>query len=446
MKLPQDNELEKKIIGAMLVDKRAIYDAMNIIKSPEAFYNEKNRAIFDSIKNLQKQSKPVDIWTITNEIKRNGYNIDDVYIIDLSMQVATGAHTSYHSQVLMDLYVKRLLIDITKKIQSKAFDESVDVSDIKNELNKDLINIDANILSNHNIKQFSELLEDVTEKIEVLSTLEQGEITGLDTGFSALNNYTNGWQNGTLNIIAARPSMGKTALVIRTLLENAKKNVPVALFSLETTALKITQRAAAINTDFDLYTFIKKGIKDEFSFKQWKIEQAKMSSYQFYIDDTAYLTIDTLKQRMIRMIRDYGVKLIAIDYLQLISVDKNFKGNREQAVSNISRELKVFAKEYDIPVIALSQLSRGVESRADKRPMMSDLRESGAIEQDADIISFLYRPEYYGLDTLHIIDADYPNYNTEMIIAKNKDGKVGSIGLTFNGSHVRFSDVAVSQF
>ncbi len=441
---PQDIEIEKAVIGAMLIDSRAIYEATNIIPDSSCFYDKKHQIIFDAIKKLKAESKPVDILTVQDELDAN--IIPPEYLITLSMQVATGAHTAYHSRIIMDLHIKRKLIAIAGKIIEQAYNNDTDVIEIKNDLNRELISIDSELISDVRIKGFDELLSKITDKLEVLSNLEAGEITGIDTGFEALNKYNNGWQVGTLNIIAARPSMGKTALAIKTLLENAKRNIPVALFSLETTAIKITERAAAIETNFDLYTFIKNGINDENKFREWKIEQSRLSRFPFYIDDTAYLTIDLLKQRMIRMIRDYDVKLIAIDYLQLISMPKNYKGSREQFVSQISRELKVFSKEYEVPIIALSQLSRSVEQRADKRPQLSDLRESGAIEQDADIVAFLYRPEYYGLDTMPELEADYHNYNTEIIIAKNKDGQVGSLGLNFDGSHVRFSDVEVNQF
>ena len=439
---PQALDLEEAVLGAMLIDEKGVNEVIDIL-SPEVFYKKSHQLIFESIQRLFRESEPVDLLTVSADLKKSkNFEIvgGDFYLIGLSQKVSSSAHIEYHSRIIQQKFIQRKLITISNEIISKSYNESTDVIDLLDEAESKLYDIAQN-----NIKGSSETAQNLViqakNRIEEIS--KQEGLSGISTGFEKLDRLTSGWQPSDLIIVAARPGMGKTALALSMARNvSVQKKIPVAFFSLEMSSVQLITRLISSETGLSSDK-LRTGKLADHEWQQLNIKVSDLESAPLYIDDSAALTIFELRAKARRLASSHGIKLIIIDYLQLMNLGSSNKaGNREQEISTISRNLKALAKELNIPVIALSQLSRAVETRGGtKRPILSDLRESGAIEQDADIVSFLYRPEYYGI-TEWDDDMKTPSEGQgEFIVAKHRNGALDSIKLKFVANLGKFEDI-----
>ena len=438
---PQARELEEAVLGALMLEKDA-YSIVSEILKPECFYEKAHEKIYAAIVDLALSQRPVDMLTVTEQLKKRG-ELEDVggpfYISQLTSKVASSAHIEYHARIIAQKYLARELISFTAMIQGKAFDETLDVEDLMQEAEGKLFEI-----SQRNVKkdvtQINPVIKDAMEMLQKAALQKEG-LSGLRTGFEGLDKMTSGWQNSDLIIIAARPAMGKTAFVL-----SMAKNIavdyrnPVALFSLEMSNVQLVNRLIANVCEIPSEK-IKSGQLANYEWQQLDYKLKNLMDAPLYVDDTPSLSVFELRTKARRLVREHGVRIIIIDYLQLMNASGMAFGSRQEEVSTISRSLKGLAKELSIPIIALSQLNRGVESREGidgKRPQLSDLRESGAIEQDADMVCFIHRPEYY-----KIFQDDRGNDlrgMAEIVIAKHRNGAVGEVLLRFKGEFTRFSN------
>lgn len=448
---PQATDLEQAIIGAMMIDSRCVDECLNIIARPEVFYKDNHAVIFEAIQQLYNEGNPIDLLTVSSKLKLNGkleLAGGDYYLIQLTQKISSSAHIEYHSRIVLQKFISRQTIAFSSLIISLAYDDTTDIFDLlqrwQNEFDKvtDFINTGRTTVS------FPSSLDNLLKEVELLTANKQEvKLVGIHTGFKSINKYTAGYRNQDLIILAARPGMGKTAKVLKTAIENCKIGNGVGFISLEMSMQQLTARTVAIDTDFHLGQLLKKGFERTEYFQTYKSHQERMNAYPFYVDDSGKTDITDVVITAKLWKRKYDIKLLIVDYLQLIT-DKSSKGNRETEIGNISRRLKRLAKELDIPVIALSQLSRAVETRgSNKRPLLSDLRESGSIEQDADIVEFIYRPGYYSID---IVSEDYEGQlqqlveagaDTEIIFAKYRGGSIGTTLLKWVGDKTKFVDV-----
>ncbi len=440
---PQALDVEEAVLGALLVDKEALISVVDILKK-ECFYPEKNQKIYNAILILFNNSEPVDLVTVVNQLRVNGdleFIGGSFYLVTLTSKVVNSTNIEYHCRLLVQMAVKRELISLATELEKQAYDYGTDVFELLDSSSQKIFDISESNFKK-SVSDVSGLLKVALEELEERSKLKDG-LTGVPTGFSDLDRVTSGWQKSDLIIMAARPGMGKTAFVLSALRNAAVtfKN-PVVIFSLEMSAGQMVNRLISSETEIESET-IKKGNLSQIQWSHLHSKIRDLNAAPIFIDDTPGLSILELRAKSRRLVKQHDIKLIIIDYLQLMTTDasKSGPGNREQEISSISRSLKNLAKELNIPVIALSQLSRAVETRGgDKRPLLSDLRESGAIEQDADIVSFIYRPEYYKMDT-YPTDG-YPAKDTaEIIIAKHRNGSLGEVRLKFIGKFTKFADL-----
>lgn len=438
---PQARELEEAVLGALMLEKDA-YSIVSEILKPECFYEKAHEKIYAAIVDLALSQRPVDMLTVTEQLKKRG-ELEDVggpfYISQLTSKVASSAHIEYHARIIAQKYLARELISFTAMIQGKAFDETLDVEDLMQEAEGKLFEI-----SQRNVKkdvtQINPVIKDAMEMLQKAALQKEG-LSGLRTGFEGLDKMTSGWQNSDLIIIAARPAMGKTAFVLSMAKNMAVNfNTPVALFSLEMSNVQLVNRLI-VNVCEIPGEKIKSGRLESYEWEQLDFKIKELYDAPIFVDDTPSLSVFELRTKARRLVREHGVKIILIDYLQLMNASGMSFGSRQEEVSTISRSLKGLAKELNIPIIALSQLNRGVENREGidgKRPQLSDLRESGAIEQDADMVCFIHRPEYYK------IYQDEKGHDlhgmAEIIIAKHRNGAVGDVLLKFRGEYARFQD------
>lgn len=430
-------------MGALMIEKDA-YSLVSEILRPESFYERRNQLIYAAITDLAIQQKPIDILTVTEQLRTRG-DLEEVggpfYITQLSGKVASSAHIEYHARIIAQKYLARELITYTSKIQTKAFDETQDVDDLMQEAEGKLFEISQRNLK----KDYTQIDPVIGEAMQLLKKAAERKdgLSGLASGFTKLDGMTSGWQNSDLIIIAARPAMGKTAFVLSMAKNMAVNNkVPVAMFSLEMSNVQLVNRLITNVTEIPADK-IKSGQLAPYEWTQLDYKIKDLYNAPLYIDDTPSLSVFELRTKARRLVREHGVQIIIIDYLQLMNASGMSFGSRQEEVSTISRSLKGLAKELNIPIVALSQLNRSVESREiksanDRRPQLSDLRESGAIEQDADMVCFIHRPEYYK------IYEDEKGNNlkgmAEIIIAKHRNGAVGDVRLRFRGEFARFQN------
>ncbi|MGL4293675.1 MAG: replicative DNA helicase [Bacteroidales bacterium] len=438
---PQARELEEAVLGALMLEKDA-YSVISDILKPECFYENSHQLIYKAIVDLASKQEPIDMLTVTEQLRRNG-SLDDAggpfLIAQLTAKVASAAHVEYHSRIIAQKYLARELITFSSDVQNKAFDDTQDVDDLMQEAEGKLFEI-----SQRNVKkdvtQINPVIKDALENLQIAANRKEG-LSGLQTGFNDLDKMTSGWQNSDLIIIAARPAMGKTAFVLSMAKNMAMNyNTPVAVFSLEMSNVQLVNRLI-VNTCEIPGEKIKSGQLAPYEWEQLMAKIKDLYDVPLFIDDTPSLSVFELRTKARRLVREHGVKMLIIDYLQLMNASGMTFGSREQEVSTISRSLKGLAKELNIPIIALSQLNRSVESRQGdgKRPQLSDLRESGAIEQDADMVCFIHRPEYYKI-TEDEKGNDLRGL-AEIIIAKHRNGAVGDVRLRFKGDYARFQNV-----
>lgn len=438
---PQALEVERAVLGALMNDRDA-YAVVCEILSPESFYEQRNQLIYSAIRDLSLAEKPVDVLTVTDELERQG-SLDKVggaiYIADLSNKVASSANIEYHARIIAHKFLARQLISYASEIETKAFDGSMDIDDLMQEAEGSLFE-----LSRRNMKkdytQIDPVISNAVEVIQKAAANKDG-LTGVPTGYHKLDNITSGWQASDLVIIAGRPAMGKTSFAL-SMAKNiaADYKVPMAFFSLEMSNVQLVNRLISNCCEIQGSKILNGQLKPD----EWERLDKRLNNLigsPLYVDDTPGLSVFELRTKARRLVRDHGVKIIMIDYLQLMNANGMRFSSRQEEVSTISRSLKQIAKELDIPILALSQLNRGVESREGlegKRPQLSDLRESGAIEQDADMVLFVHRPEYY-----HI----YQDENgrdlhgmAQIIIAKHRKGATGDVLLHFRGEFTRFEN------
>ena len=436
---PQAIDIEEAVLGALMLEPSAITDVLDII-SPDCFYKEINRKIFSAISSLASKHAPVDLFTISEELKSSG-DLEIVggvsYLSQLSMKIGAAAHLDYHAKILVQKYIQRELISISYGVQKDAFDDATSVDDLLDTTQQKLFTLaDRNMRKEAQVIQY--VINDAIDELQ-RNQLRQDGLSGIPSGYTAIDRVTLGWQPSDLIIIAARPSMGKTAFVL-TMARNmaVEHKVPVAFFSLEMSSVQLVKRLMISETGLDSDK-IKGGKKlQDFEWEQLNMRLRQLVKAPLYIDDTPSLSINELRSKARKLVSIHGVKMIVIDYLQLMTGPPELRGMREQEVSAISRSLKAIAKELNVPVIALSQLSRAVETRGgSKRPQLSDLRESGAIEQDADLVLFIHRPDYYG----NADENPAMKGVTDIIIAKHRNGAVCDVQLKFRNSEVRFVDI-----
>jgi len=439
---PQAIELEQAVLGALMVEMDA-YPLVSDILKAESFYDHRHQLIYEAIASLALNQKPIDILTVSEQLKRMD-KYEEVggayYITLLSGKVNSSANIEFHARIIAQKFLARQLITFTSAIQTKAFDATQDVDDLMQEAEGTLFEI-----SQQNMKkdymQINPLIVEARENIKKAAGREDG-MSGLPSGFHSLDKVTAGWQNSDLIIIAARPAMGKTAFVLSMAKNIAvDAHLPVAMFSLEMSNLQLVNRLISNVCEIS-GDKIKSGQLDVPEWGQLDYKLKGLNDAPLFVDDTPSLSIFELRTKARRLVREHGIKIIIIDYLQLMNASGMSFGNRQEEVSTISRSLKGLAKELNIPIVALSQLNRGVEGREGyegKRPQLSDLRESGAIEQDADIVCFIHRPEYY-----KIYEDDHHNDLrgvAEIIIAKHRNGAVADVKLRFKSEYARFQNM-----
>jgi replicative DNA helicase len=442
---PQATDLEEAVLGALMLEKDALSSVIDILK-PEVFYKDNHQKIFSAIRLLFEKSSPVDILTVTAQLRQLG-ELEMIggayYITELTNRVASAANIEYHSRIIIQKFIQRELIRISTEVIQSAYEDTSDVLDLLDKAEKNLFDIAQNNLRRDS-RKMDDLMHEALKEIEALKDKKDG-LTGVASGFTELDRMTSGWQKSDLVIIAARPAMGKTAFVLSCARNAAVDfNKPVVVFSLEMSSVQLVNRLISGETEIEQEK-IRKGNLEEWEWAQIHSKIGRLEQATLIIDDTPALNIFEFRAKCRRLKSQHDVQLIIIDYLQLMhgksSDGKGGGGNREQEIGSISRALKSVAKELNVPVIALSQLSRAVESRPgpSKRPMLSDLRESGSIEQDADMVLFLYRPEYYGLTE---DENGNPTQGVgEVIIAKHRNGETGNVRLKFVGKYVKFADL-----
>ena len=439
-KMPQAVDLEQVVLGAMLIDNKALHKGLEIIKNEDVFYAPAHVVVFRAINSLFSNNSPVDLVTVGAKLKASGDLLtagSEIGLIEITQKVASGAHIEAHTHILLQKWIARKLIMQCSGLISKAYSENTDILEVLGGASETINNLNESIFSRKKQTTFPEALQQVKETVERLTNMDHGALTGANTGFKKLNELTGGYQPSDLIIIAARPGMGKTSLLARTVLENGKVGDAVGMISLEMSTKQLTTRLIANNSSFHLTQLFRKGFEKKEYFETFSRIQAEMEKYPLYFNDTPSMELRDVLSQIRVWHRKHNIKIVLIDYLQLIK-NSDKKHNREQEIASITMGLKAIAKELNIPVVALSQLSRQVEQRPDKRPRLSDLRESGAIEQDADLIAFIYRPEYYGIEPDEEMLA--MGANTEFDIAKHRNGSLSTIGLYFIEDKTKFVD------
>ncbi len=432
---PHDIEAEQAVLGSMLTDKDAVISCIETLKA-EDFYREDNKAIYEAIMNLYNRAEPIDIITVKSELDMQG-KLDAIggieYLADLPEKVPTTANIDKYIKIVEEKSMLRTLIKTANEIITLGYEQTEEVETVMEHAEKKIFDV----MQKKNQKGYTaikDVLVDTFAQIEKLYNQKQ-HVTGVPTGFSDLDYKTAGFHNSDLILIAARPSMGKTAFALNLAVNAAVRgHVPAAIFSLEMSKEQLVNRVLCSEAMVDSNKLRTGKIEEE----DWgKLAGAlgPLSEAEIYIDDTPGISITEIRAKCRKLKLEKNIGLVVIDYLQLVQGSTSRRaGSREQEISEISRSLKILAKEIDVPVIALSQLSRAPEQRPDHRPMLSDLRESGAIEQDADIVMFLYRDDYYNQD------SEKKNI-AEVIIAKHRSGSTGTVELLWLGNYTKFANI-----
>ncbi|EMT45716.1 MULTISPECIES: replicative DNA helicase [Anoxybacillus] len=428
---PQNIEAEQAVLGAILLEPSALTTASEIL-IPEDFYRAAHQKIFRTMLQLSDRGEPVDLVTVTSELA-DANALEEVggvsYLTELANAVPTAANVQYYAKIVEEKSILRRLIRTATSIAQDGYTREDEVEDVLNEAERKILEVSQrkNTTGFQNIK---DVLVQAYDNIEMLHN-RKGEITGIPTGFIELDRMTAGFQRSDFIIVAARPSVGKTAFAL-----NIAQNVAtrtgenVAIFSLEMGAQQLVMRMLCAEGNINAQN-LRTGKLTPEDWGKLTMAMGSLSNAGIFIDDTPNIRVSEIRAKCRRLKQEQGLGMVLIDYLQLIQGSGRNRENRQQEVSEISRSLKALARELDVPVIALSQLSRSVEQRQDKRPMMSDLRESGSIEQDADIVAFLYRDDYY--------DKESENKNIiEIIIAKQRNGPVGTVQLAFVKEYNKF--------
>jgi replicative DNA helicase len=442
---PQELDFEKSVLGALLLEKDA-YALISDILTPESFYDIRNQKVFSAIRTLNLAQSPLDLLTVAEQLRVDG-NFEEVggpaYLASLTQNIVSSSHIEYHARVIAQKATARELIAYSTNVQDKAFDPTQDIDELMQEAEGSLFKLSQKKLKK-DYQQIDPVISEAYEMLHKAAERTDG-MSGIASGFHELDRMTSGWQNSDLVILAARPAMGKTAFALSMAKNIAvDQNIPVAMFSLEMSNVQLINRVI-VNTCEIKGEKIKSGQLEAYEWAQLDNKIKDLIGKPMFVDDTPSLSVFELRTKARRLVKEHGVKLIMIDYLQLMNASGMSFGSRQEEVSTISRSLKGLAKELNIPILALSQLNRGVENRPggentldSKRPQLSDLRESGAIEQDADMVIFIHRPEYY-----HLYKDENGNDlkgKAVIIIAKHRNGAVGDVLLTFKGQYARFEN------
>jgi replicative DNA helicase len=439
-KPPQAIDMEESVLGALMIEKGAIVDVQGLLV-PESFYLETHQKIYKSVIGLSLRHEAIDIYTVAAELKKTG-DLEFVggayYLTQLSGRIGSAAHIEYHAKIVAQKYIQRKLIEIASTIQRDSFDDRTDVNDLLDSAQQKIFELAERNMRNEALP-ISSVIEKAFSEMEIAAARGDG-FSGVPSGFTSLDRITSGWQHSDLIIVAARPSMGKTAFVLSMARSVAVDfNRGVAFFSLEMPAVQLVKRLMISETGLSSEK-IKNGKLEDHEWYQLETKIQALSEAPLYIDDTPALSIFEFRSKARKLVQNHKIELIIIDYLQLMTGPPGTNNMREQEVSAISRALKAIAKELNVPIIALSQLNRSVELRSgNKRPQLSDLRESGAIEQDADLVAFIHRPEYYGFH-------EDENGNSlvgiaEIILAKHRNGSIGDVRLRFRREEAKFYDL-----
>jgi len=436
---PQAVDVEEAVLGALMLERDAIVTVADIIEA-KSFYKDEHRKIFEAIQTLSGKEKPVDLLMVTQELKDRN-QLDEVggpgYITQLTRRVASAAHIEFHARIIAQKFIQRELIRVSSEIQSRAYDDTLDVDDLIDFSESALFKVSEGNIKKETVP-IKPILNQAVLHIEAARSKPDG-LSGVPSGFTAVDRITSGWEPSALIILAARPAMGKTAFVLSMARNMAVDHrQAVAIFSLEMSSLQLVNRLISAETELGGEK-IKTGKLEDYEWAQLNQRIKTLDDAPIFIDDTPALSIFEFRAKCRRLKMQYDINIIIVDYLQLMTAGTDSRGNREQEVSMISRSLKAIAKELNVPIIALSQLSRAVESREGKRPQLSDLRESGAIEQDADIVCFIHRPEYFG-----ITEDEAGNSLrgvAELIIAKHRNGATADVHLRFKKEMAKFSDM-----
>jgi replicative DNA helicase len=429
---PHSIEAEESVLGAMLLSESAISDVLEKIR-PDDFYKPAHRRIFQAVVSLFGRGEAIDSVTVSEELRRNG-ELEEVggkpYIFHLVSSVPAASNAGYYARIVEETALLRRLIEVTQQAAAMAFESADDADTIIDQVEQLVFSVAEKRLGD-NFMHIRELLHEQLEHVEALQ--ERGaSVTGVATGFVDLDNLTSGLQPSNLVIVAARPSFGKTSLALNIAQQAATDHqVPVAIFSLEMSRTELVQRLVCAEALVDVSKLRRGNLSDQ-DWSRLATAVGRLADAPIYIDDTESVTVLEIRAKARRLKQKSGLGLVIIDYLQLMSGPRRSE-NRQQEISEISRSLKILARELQVPVIAVSQLSRAVESRQDKRPMLADLRESGAIEQDADVVMFIYRDEVYNPDSTDKGTA-------EIMLAKHRNGPVGRLKLTFLENYTKFAN------
>lgn len=433
---PQAIDLEQVILGAVLIDKRGMDAAIDVLRAPEAFYKHSHCKIFEAMLWLYKTNDPIDILTVSQRLKSMGF-LDqtggEMYLIELSQMVSSAAHIEHHCRIVLQKYFRRELIKVGGEIIQQGYDDTADVFDVLDGAEQTFTTISEMISKGKVGQSWPELLRQVADRVEFL-TNNDSDVTGITTGLAKLDKFTGGWQPTDFIVIGARPGMGKTAYVVLNALAAAKSGVPVGFVSLEMSGIQLAIRGVSVSSNFHMRQLNQTGFDKTEYFQTLNRLILQMEGLPVHIDDRPGLTIGDIKRKARSMKRRFDIGVLIVDYIQLAQGHPDIRIR----TSETSQGLKHIAKELEIPVIALSQLSRDVESSADKRPALRHLKESGAIEQDADVVAFIFRPEYYGISPdPDVLELDE---NTEFIFAKHRNGGIGTVGAWYEANKTKFMD------
>ncbi|HRK03581.1 MAG TPA: replicative DNA helicase [Chlorobiota bacterium] len=434
---PHSNEAETAVLGAMLIDKDAVSKVVEVLE-PECFYHEAHTTIFKAMMAMFERGVTIDLVTLTNELTRTG-ELDRVggmfALTEISARTVTAANVEHHARIVLERYLKRQLIRVAGEIIADCFDDTTDALDEVDRAEQRIFDVAEKRLK-RSYSGMKKLTKDAIEKIFALAGGEGDGITGVPTGFAQLDMLLSGLQPSDLIILAARPSMGKTAFALSIAREAARKGKSVGFFSLEMSAQQLVLRLISADAEVPLQN-LRTGRLSQKDMHDLVAKIDKLMNAPIYIDDSAAITPVEFRAKCRRMKAEHKVDLVIVDYLQLMHAPK--AESREREISVISHTLKQVAKELNIPIVALSQLNRTLESRADKRPMLSDLRESGSIEQDADVVMFVHRPEYYKIATFE--DGRSTENIAEIIIGKQRNGPTGDVKLFYHKELAAFHDL-----
>lgn len=449
---PQAIEIEEAVLGAVMVDNNGLFDVVSVLRSADVFYKEQNRLIYEAVLSLFNSNEPVDLLTVSAKLKSMGkleLAGGDYYLIQLTQKISSAAHSEYHARIILQKAIARSIIVFNSRITTMAYDDCTDIFELIAKWAKEFDNISDMTSVGRVTTPWKPSLEELKRTVEMLSRNDSSTaLVGIDTGFKRINHYTGGYRKQDLIILGARPGMGKTAKVLKTAVANVKKNVGVGIISGEMSMPQLTARCFAIDTNFHLNQLMKYGFEKSEYFVTMTNNIERMKDWPLYVDDSGNMDISDVIIKAKDWYRKYKIELLIIDYIQLMKDRSQKWNNRSDELMDISRRLKLLAKELNIVVIALAQVSRACETRgSSKRPMIIDIKDCGAIEQDADIIEFIYRPEYYKIDInedeyeVKLQELIRKGANTEINFAKYRGGAVNTTMLKWVGDKTKFLDV-----